>query len=368
MTIGSIQHEIWISRPDGTRIDTIDTAERFDYTRVLNDAGAFNLLLHGDYDTSFLQDGYRIEFWYQAEGGTQRLDFLGFIHRVEYNQNQDGLKSIVISGSDGIGLLRRRIIAYDSGTSEARKSGAADDVMKEIVRENFGTDAGTREIDSAYFSVMPDISLGPTISKSFSYRNILDTLREIGADAFENGTPVYFDIVRLTQSIVQFQTFINQRGNDQRIGSGSGLVFSVDRGNLRSPSYSIDYGGEVNVAFVGGQGQGDDRQVVTRDDASRYNRNIWARREAFGDQRNVNATDSLNSTGDAILREGKPRKRFIGELVSIGNSIYGRDWFFGDRVTAEAFGITFDGIIRAIHVTREASGYVMIDARIEVEE
>jgi hypothetical protein len=370
MTTGGPLHELYLSRPDGTRISLIDTAQRFDYTRALNDTGTFTLTLPGDFDDTFLQDGYRVEFWYKPEGGTIFLDFLGFIHKPNYITDQEGRENIIVTGIDPIGLLKRHHVAYDSGTSQAKKSGAADDVMKEIVDENFSTSATDtdRRISTEYLTVAGIFSLGPTVSKSFARRNVLTVLREIGADAFENGTPVYFDLVRISQNELQFQTFINQRGRDQRFASGSGLVFSTERGNLRVPDYSLDFSDEVNAIYVGGQGQGTDRQVVQREDTTRTGRNIWARREKFIDQRNTNATASLNSEGDSALRAGIPRKRFSGELVSTDETQYGRDWNFGDRVSAEAYGQIFDGIIRAINVSRDGKGYVAITARLEVEE
>jgi len=370
MTTGGPLHELYLTRPDGTRISLIDTAQRFEYTRVLNDAGTFMLVLPGDFDDTFLQDSYRVEFWYKPEGGVIYLDFLGFIHKPEYTTDEQGRANIIVTGHDPIGLLKRRTVTYDSGTAQAKKSGAADDVMKEIVDENFSGSATDtdRQISTDYLTIAGDFSLGPTVSKSFARRNVLAVLREIGADAFENDTPVYFDLAYISKNELQFQTFINQLGRDQRFASGSGLVFSPERGNLRVPVYSLDYSDEVNFSYVGGQGQGTDRQIVEREDTTRTGRNIWARREKFTDQRNTNNTASLNSEGDSALREGIPRKRFSGELVSTDETQYGRDWNFGDRVSAEAYGRIFDGVVRAVTVTRDGMGYVTINARIEVEE
>ena len=364
MTIGGPQHEIWLTRPDGQRISQLPTTERIEYTKTLNDPGAFTITLPSNFDDSFLQEGYRVEIWYKPEGGTSFLDFFGLIHKPTYATDERGLQTISIAGNRMLGILARRIVAYDSGTSQAKKTNSADDLIKAIVRENFGASAGSRAINSAYFDVAGDTSQGVSVSKSFARRNVLEVCQEVANASFEAGTPVYFDFARISEAKIQFQTYINQQGTDQR----DRLIFSLNRGNLKLPTYSLDYSLERNIAYVGGQGQGEDRDIVTRSDIGRSGRNIWSRKEVFADQRNINLTASLNSAGDDALRIGKPRKRFSAELVSTGQTIYGKDWRFGDRITALAYGQQFEGVIKSVTVIRDNTGYVSISARLEVEE
>jgi hypothetical protein len=364
MTVGGPQHEVWLTRPDGRRIGQLPTIERLEYTKTLNDPGSFTIVLPGSFRDDFLQEGYRVEIWYTPEGGAPFLDFFGLIHKPTYATNEQGLQTITITGQRMLGILGRRIVVYDSGTSQANKTDYADDMIKAIVRENFGASAGARAINSAYFSVAGDTSQGVSVSKKFSRRNVLEVCQEIAAASFENGTPVYFDFTRINDQKIQLQTFINFQGTDQR----ANLIFSLDRANLKIPVYELDYSAERNVAYVGGQGQGEDRNVIIRTDATRAERNIWSRKEAFADQRNTNLAASLNSEGDAVLREGKPRKRFSAELVSTGQTIYGKDWRFGDRVTALAYDQAFESVVRSVTVIRDNTGYVSINARLEVEE
>jgi len=56
---------------------------------------------------------------------------------------------------------------------------------------------------------------------------------------------------------------------------------------------------------------------------------------------------------------------FQGKIRETPGCLYGRDWAFGDKVTATYMGLNFDCIILAVQVTVDGSGKETLDARLE---
>lgn len=100
-------------------------------------------------------------------------------------------------------------------------------------------------------------------------------------------------------------------------------------------TYTRDYRDEVNAVYVGGSGQGTERVVRTRLDATRSAGSIINRREGFGAYSNTGDTDVLDAHGDKMLRDGDVKltlERDFGELPRA----FGAEWGLGDSVTVSA--------------------------------
>ena len=148
------RYEVWLVDHVGTRLALLDTYSQFEYAKVTNDAGAFSVTLPGSFDDTLLAVDRRIEFWRGWDGGGLYLDFTGFIRHLTYVDDESGRETIEVAGPGLLDLLRRRIVAYDAGSTGAVKAGAADNIIRDFVRENLGTGAeASRQLSSTYFSV-----------------------------------------------------------------------------------------------------------------------------------------------------------------------------------------------------------------------
>ena len=136
---------------------------------------------------------------------------------------------IVISGPDFNDLLRRRIVAYKTGTSQAKKSDNADDMMKEYVYENLGAGAAlARRLNAGLgFEIAADEGAGPALEYSATFGNLFEVLKEISDRSAELGTRVYFSVVPVVRGasiIPRFETRVSQWGRDLsaalRVGEG----------------------------------------------------------------------------------------------------------------------------------------------------
>jgi hypothetical protein len=340
-------YEIWLCDDREQRLLQINDFVSFQYVKIVNGVGQCVLVLPATFNSQY----FRVDGFVQILRNG-RMDWVGLMRSIQIEQDADGQSTILTS----VGLndlLRRRIVAYAAGTSQADKSGYADNMMKAVVRENLGAQAGSeRDLSAFGLSVQQDLSQGPTIHKSFAWRRVLDVLQEISDEANENGTPVYFDIIWNGQQRYEFQTFLNQRGIDR-----TNFVFSTEWGNLEEPTVKFAYDNEVNYVYAGGQGEGTSRLIVEVGDSARVGRSVWNRCESFADARNSETEDGVRVAAQRELSAGQPRQAWAGRIVDIPSSRYGVHFDIGDRVSVSlpGFGL-YTAMIKTIKISVDVNG------------
>jgi hypothetical protein len=363
----SIEYDLRLLDPDGVIIAPLDAAIEFEYTSVVNDLGRVSVTLPGDFDADLIGKDNRITIWRKAPGGSLKQMFHGLLTWWQFSDDDNGLTTLKIAGASLKGILRRRIVAYTAGSVQATKTDQVDDMMKAIILENFGASAvAARQL--SMFSSAADASLGPSITKSFAWDNVLDTFKKLSDAARTNGTEVYFDIVPLAAGAFEFRTYIGQPGNDRRsVTTGNPLIFSKEMGNLAQPSLTIDYDNEYNYIYAGGKGEGATRRIAVAEDSTRSGLSSLARSEGWTDARNEADTDaSVQGEADSALVAGRPVIRFEGSIVDRDGARYGLDWDFGDRVQASYVGMSFDDcLIRSVHVAVNDQRAETIEAKLE---
>lgn len=369
----SAHYEIWIDDPEGTRIALCDQFEKLDYTRVVNGIGTCVLTVGQEFDhTLFRVDGI-IEVWRQPPGGVLSLENSFFIRLIERGMDTNDRIYTKVTAYDANDLLRRRIIAYYSGTAHTDKGPTeADDLMKEFVNENLGNMAtdSNRDIETNLnFSIQADLTAGPNVSKAAAWRNLFDICSDIALATLALDNPIFFDIVAVTPNSFEFRTFTDQRGQDRSWPDGTNpVILSAEFGNLRTPKVVRDYRDEVNFVYSGGQGQGAERAVVQWQDLERVGSSIWNRREAFQDARNCATTACLDTKAQDRLDDGRPVRTFTGEIINSPGTLYGLHWGFGDRLSAVFEGQWFEVYVNVVKVTKSGSGAENIQARLETHD
>jgi hypothetical protein len=368
-----ISYEIWLSTSTGTRFKLLEDFISLKFVRVANGVGAFSLVLPNTINLRHIERDQMVEIWRSVDSGIAQFEMLGLVRRYQVQEAANGVRTITLSGLDGNSLLDSRIVAYAAGTAQTRATSYADDEMKAVVRENLGASATDTERDlSTYgFQVEPNLSLGPAIEKRFSWKNVLATLQEFSKIAYEEGTPVYFDmvprIVSNTRLAWRFETYINQPGADRTYASGNPTVFSSEWGNLIEPVLTLDYSDERTVVYSGGQGEGSNRLVQEVKANTLIDYSPWSRRETFYNASNqANTAAALIKLGKKQLREYRVRPAFQGKLLSTTHTRYGVEWKFGDRVVASFNGRQFEGLISGVAITVNRNGE-QIDAKLEVD-
>jgi hypothetical protein len=355
--------EIWLATDRGQRLTMIDGAQRFGFARAVNSAGSFYIILPTNWPAYYSAAGRLVFFWRKGESGANRLEFAGVVTGWQIATDDRGDVTRTLYGAGLNDLLRRRVVAYAAESAQAAQTNEADDLMKQIVRENLGSSAtAARQLSATYFAVAPDLALGPSIRMAFSYRNVLDVLRDISDAARQAGTRVYFEIVATSESTFEFQTFIGRRGLDL---TTSGARLGDEFGNIQRGRLTVDYSGEVNFAYALGQGLGALRMVGTAEDTARSGATIWSRAEDATNANTESTAAGLADVADRRVVAGRPRQRLEATIVDTAGARYGVEWSFGDQINLTFDGAQYTALINALTAEVDGLGRETLTGQLE---
>lgn len=332
--------------------------------KTVNSPGFYELVL-GQSNTLvpyFLLDA-QIEMWRsdpQAEIDWY-VEFEAFHRTVVRQAKKDGERLFRSYGSGYADLLWRRIIAGYAGTAYTDKSGVAETVAKEFVNEQASVGAGDRGFPGFYMQA--DAATGSSVELKRAWDILGDVLREIsrmgGGD---------FAVVGTGPATFEFRWYDGQLGEDRSEGNTEGnppIIFSIDLGNMALPIYSNPRSDEINLVYVGGEGEGTNRNVITRQELMAILDSPWNRREIFRDARNESTTAALEDKGDEVLEEEKKKESFWFEVIQTAACRYGRDYFLGDLVTARYMDVVRNKKIVSVKIearqNRESISLVLAD-------
>jgi hypothetical protein len=333
--------------PYGTTTNNTYPLFLMDYTRVEyvvveNDIGGLFLTLPSYYSEDVLRRDARLSIWRSVNGApAYRVgEAVYFIRRAVQRLRDDGVWEWYVTAYDAKHLLDRRIVAYASGSSYAAKTAAADNLMKAIVRENLGnlaTDTA-RTLSSSLFQVQADLSLAPTVDIYFSRRIVFETIRDIAQMSTQHDTtPTYlsFDVVAVTDDLLEFRTYTTARGVDRRLSNtiNEPVLLGPAFGTMENIDIDEDFTSEVTYAYAGGQGEGDARVIQSASDTTRIGYSAYNRIERFQDARQNASSASVQDAANTRLRQGKPHTMITGKVRQSNAALFGVHYDFGDLVT-----------------------------------
>lgn len=351
-------YQFTILDPKGNALDSPKNFVNGGWALRVNSVGNLTLPLPARFVPPQIDDNYQVLIERQVEDGLLYIEgSTTWLTEIIKEKRTSSEHTVTLGAPNAMTLLTRRINAYAAGTANAGSTSvAADNIIKSIVRANMGSTAtdAARRLDTITpsLSVEANTSQGATTTKSYAWRNpILPVLQELAEDSAQNGTYLAFDVVK-TPAGHEFRTFVNQRGANRSISGGfSPVIFSPGLGNITDIEFTTDYSQYVNYAYVGGQGDESNRVVIEVPESSDLaTLPQYRRREGFRDARNTDLTASLQSEGRAYLREHRPRKIFTAKIVQTDSCKYGRDYFWGDRVTVDYYGLVFDCWIETLNI------------------
>ncbi len=333
---------------------TLDDFAALDVAQRENDVGAFEIVLPWwvqvgtDGARQRLTFGFldslldaRLVVWRQPEGGRKSILFAGLVRYWSPAALRGG-REVVLRGPDYNDVLRRRRVVGAAGSAAADKSGAADTVMRALVVENLGASAATaRDMSDYGLSVAAAAGTGTTISKACAYWEVLRALQDIHEQSRNTAaTATWFGVVPTGSGWgMEFRTRTGQWGMDHRsqVGSAAPVVFSMQNRNMEDPVLTVDHRDEVTFAYGRGRGVGEERDPATTvTDVTRRNRSPLNRIEDYFDGRNYERESTeLERATREVLEAGRPQQRLTFAARDTERCVFGRDWGFGDRVTAQ---------------------------------
>lgn len=342
------RYQVIVRNQAGAQVALLTTWYSLEYVVRLNDIGTYTLEIDGSLSVvgDFIVDG-QVEIRRRDRDASPEIDwytdFRGFQRTTVLKTDADGRSRFASIGVDPKHLLARRVILFKDTSTEAAKTGPGETVMKSYVKENAGP--GATDPPRLFAGVFPGLTIqadggdGSTWEGNKPYRPLFRTVREI-ADA----TAVDFDLVFTGPVSLEFQAKAEPLGVDRTTtgidpatglnGAGNApLIFSLDFGNMEEPALTTHRIDEVTAAIVLGQGAEDEREVIQRT-SSAATASAFNRIESVRNANQEEDTAALNAVGDAVLQDLQARETFFFGALQIPSTLYGRDYFVGDLVTA----------------------------------
>jgi hypothetical protein len=236
--------------------------------------------------------------------------------------------------------------------------------MKEYVNENAGPGATLipRLLESGVttgLSIEADAAAGAVWSGAEAFKNLLSTLQKIS-----KAVSLDFGIVGIGAALYEFRVKTSPWGSDRtNVGlvhatglNGAGnapVVFALEFGNMINPVYSLSRSSEVTAVISEGQGLGGNRLLTLRTNAGAIAESPWNLRESSRGASDEYTTAQQNSGGDAYLEDNQAKEVFTFDVMQIPSCLYGREYFFGDLVTARYKTIERQKKIIGVNITLE---------------
>ena len=324
-----------------TELGVIDVYESASIEARFNDVSTWEMTLPTKAAIAdLLLNAYRPRVVIRIAGVTFRS---GPMIRVEREVSLDG-DLLTLAGTDDLVWLRRRLAHPQpskatppyNGQAYDTRTGAASVVMAGFVDANAGPAAvAGRRVEGR--TVPPPAALGPTVTVSARYQNLLDLITRTAARA-----KLGVEIRDLAFTVFQ--------------PAGPSSVFSVDLGTLAGWIEAKE-APEINYVYVAGGGRGTARIVREYTDAA--SRDEWGRFEGFDDRRDTTATAELNEAGEEVLAE-IPTPELQLEVLDTPSQMFLRDWQLGDKATVRLDDRTITDVIRSVTITLEPNAPPMV--------
>ncbi len=100
-------------------------------------------------------------------------------------------------------------------------------------------------------------------------------------------------------------------------------------------------------------------------DTSRIAASRYGRIENYAFATFSSSPEAVEAAAKEKLIASRPQRIFSGQAADTEGLVFGRDWDWGDRVTARFLGNEFEAIIRQVILSIDGSGREIVDARIE---
>lgn len=260
------------------------------------------------------------------------------------DSRDDKARNFTAIGGGYLDLLRRRNIRRP--TLGLFKAGTGETVIKELVQEEAGAGSttGNGRITfgaTAGLIVEADQLRGLAGAWSMELKdNLLDAVGEIATQ-----TIVDFDVVGIGPAAFEFRVYGQQRGLDRRLigvdsvtGFNSAgnipMVFSFDRNNISSATSTRDVASSKNAVLTLGGGKNQAQLYDITQDFVASSISPWGIREIITNASNGTEPSVLASISAATLQKAKVVNGFSFSVLQQAGSYYGKDYGFGDYVSA----------------------------------
>ena len=245
------------------------------------------------------------------------------IENIEINEDKE---QITVKGRDIKSIIERRVIVPPINQAYDKHSGNAESIIKHYINVSCVNPIDTtRKISN--LTIAANKNRGLSMSWESRYKNLQSEVELISVSG-EIGWFIYIDIEQ-QKLVFDVEVGVNRSANQE---INSRVIFSSEFDNISNSIHTVNTINYRNIAYVGGQGEGTEREVI---EVKKSNASGLKRREIFIDARDISDSENLNDRGLAKLN--KYDNAINTESIALNNSlIYERDWNLGDIVTVKS--------------------------------
>lgn len=324
---------LFVAQQPGGGNPTKGPFSNLSYTNVINGYGPCTFTLYGEHVAiAKLTTDALVEVWrsWPEQGILPYCDWSGIFKDEDssYSTGSD-LFNATCYGDNW--WLWSRMISWYAGCPDRTlfSSARGEFIMKALVDYNLAANAllsNGRDEDAvmAGVTIEADGAHGNTLDWACANENLLSNLQKLAPAAGGD-----FDLVKIGTASWEFRWYTGQRGSDR----SANVKFSIELGNMANPHYALKRSQEKTVALVKGLGTGVDRAVAIRQGANYSADNLVEVYVNASTQATTTAT--LNATGDAALKTYQATEVLEFDALPFSNTIYHKDWFLGDKVSAK---------------------------------
>lgn len=235
-------------------------------------------------------------------------------------------EQITVKGRDIKSIIERRIIIPPLNEAYDKSKGAAESVIKHYVDVCCINPVDpTRKINNLVMA--EDKNRGLSISWESRYKGLATEIESI-AKIGNIGWFVYLD-AKNKRFIFETELGIDRTAEQNK---NSRVIFSSEYSNISNAIHTSNSISYKNVAYVGGQGEGIEREVV---EVKKSNQSGLKRREIFIDARDIGESENLSDRGLSKLNQYDYIVNTECTIIN-KNLIYERDWDLGDIGTIKS--------------------------------
>lgn len=272
------------------------------------------------------------------------------IQNIQIQTDVESGDNLIVSGYDLKDIVHRRVIPLQTMYIRDR----IDEVVKALIDHNITFAETGRNI--------------PTFSFRYTVGSDLVTIQVTGdnlGDYIEELLEKYGYGYEVSTSGI-YMHFELRQGQDHSLGTSNPVIFSESFDNLLSTDYTVDTREYANVAYVGGEGEGSNRKIITTGSGTGIDR-----REIFVDARDISSnegeisTENYNSMlatrGQEALTEHSTTTLFDGNVNNTVNYKLGVDYNLGDIVqVVTSYGISLPARITEIIESDDVNGSLIL--------
>lgn len=253
--------------------------------------------------------------------------------------------SVIIRKAEGslAGMFGERLAIPAVDSAYDRLTAPAESLMKHYVDVNAGPSAAVeRQVPN--LEVIADAAGGASFTISARFNILAHLLGNIGQLSGMGWTTRY----NTTSKAFEFDTIVGvDRSNE--------VVFSEEFANIRERGYMQSDVGRKTFAWIGGQGEGVDREIIQGFIEALEPEGL-ARRELFVDARDIDPAESaagaLADRGEEKLKEAQPEDTIEISIDPHGNFIFGEDYNLGDIVGIRDDKVGYQTQVRIVEAER----------------